>query len=338
MNPHQFVCREDGQVITEELFGDQIVRFLYSETREKAPALFQMLTGERASDLLGLLNFDLPLSATFSGSQRFLKARGVDLEESLISANEMKTPRDFFERKICYWKSRPMPEDSEVVVSPADSRMIVGGLSEVSYLKIKDKFFKLNELLGTDRTDLHTIFHEGDFAIFRLTPEMYHWNHVPVSGVVRDIYTLDGDYHSCNPGAVVKMVTPYSANRRVVTIIDTDVPHGSWVGRVAMVEIVALMIGGIDQRYSQQKYDSPTDVVPRMFLKKGQPKSLYRPGSSTDVLIFEPGRLEFDQDLVSFRSRSDVQSRFNAFGGHLNETEVKVRQSIARKIGEKGRS
>ena len=100
MNPHQFVCREDGQVITEELFGDQIVRFLYSEAREKAPALFQMLTGERASDLLGLLNFDLPLSATFSGSQRFLKARGVDLEESLISANEMKTPRDFFEEWI----------------------------------------------------------------------------------------------------------------------------------------------------------------------------------------------------------------------------------------------
>ena len=50
------------------------------------------------------------------------------------------------------------------------------------------------------------------------------------------------------------MVTPYSKNRRHVTLIDTDVPGGSQVGMVAMVEVTALMIGDIVQCYSDEKY------------------------------------------------------------------------------------
>ena len=34
-----------------------------------------------------------------------------------------------------------------------------------------------------------------------------------------------------------------------------------------------------------------------MFLTRA-PKSLYRPGSSTDVLIFQEGRIDFAPDLV----------------------------------------
>ena len=35
-----------------------------------------------------------------------------------------------------------------------------------------------------------------------------------------------------------------------------------------------------------------------MLLRKGQPKSLYRPGSSTTVLVFQRGRVHFSRDLV----------------------------------------
>ena len=67
-----------------------------------------------------------------------------------------------------------------------------------------------------------------------------------------------------------------------------------------------------------------------MFLKKGQPKSLYRPGSSTDVLIFEPGRIRFAADLVANQQRRDVASRFShGFGTPLVETEVAVRSLLA---------
>jgi phosphatidylserine decarboxylase len=174
------------------------------------------------------------------------------------------------------------------------------------------------------------VFAAGDFAIFRLTPEKYHYNHTPIAGIVLDCYEIPGRYHSCNPHAVVQTVTPYSKNKRVVTIIDTDVPKGSQVGVVALIEIVALLIGDIVQCYSSERYDAPRPVVPGMFVHKGLPKSLYRPGSSTTVLLFQPGRVQFAHDIVRNMFRSDAQSRFSqGFGRPLVETEVKVRSLIA---------
>ncbi len=102
------------------------------------------------------------------------------------------------------------------------------------------------------------------------------------------------------------------------------------MGLVAIIEVVALMIGEIVQLYSEARYDSPT--IPRVgqFLFKGVPKSLYRPGSSTDVLLFQRGRIRFDDDLVINRSHPRAQSRFSkGFGISLVETEVLVRSSIA---------
>ena len=66
--------------------------------------------------------------------------------------------------------------------------------------------------------------------MFRLTPEKYHYTHSPVSGRVLDIYSVDGRYYSCNPNAAVQLLTPFSKNRRVVTILDTDCAqrHRRW--------------------------------------------------------------------------------------------------------------
>ena len=50
------------------------------------------------------------------------------------------------------------------------------------------------------------LFNNGDIAIFRLTPDKYHYNHTPVAGTVIDYYEVDGPSHSRNPGAVVQSV------------------------------------------------------------------------------------------------------------------------------------
>jgi phosphatidylserine decarboxylase len=66
-----------------------------------------------------------------------------------------------------------------------------------------------------------------------------------------------------------------------------------------------------------------------MFLRKGRPKSLFRPGSSTTVLLFQAGRVQFAQDLVRNMLRADVESRYSqGFGRSLVETDVKVRSTI----------
>jgi phosphatidylserine decarboxylase len=116
----------------------------------------------------------------------------------------------------------------------------------------------------------------------------------------------------------------------MVTIIDTEVAGGSRVGLVAMVEIVALMIGDVAEAYSEERYERPRPLRPGMFVHRGCPKSLFRPGSSTDVLLFEPGRIVFAEDLVENSRRQDVRSRFSSgLGRSLVETDVAVRSLIA---------
>ena len=327
---HQYVERLSGRVMTEELFGDRIVRFLYSRAREQAPFLFRLATSARMSNLLGLYHFDLALGPRLSGNSRFLAHCGVDLAECVAPRAHFTTPRKIFERQIRYWQCRPIPHLDSAVVSPADARVALGALHPDSPLFLKDKFFDYDELLGADRRRWLETFNHGDYAVFRLTPDKYHYNHTPVAGRVVEHYTLGGVYHSCNPGAVVEVVTPYSKNKRVVTIIDTDVPGGTGVGYVAMVEVVAMMIGDIVQCYSDNGYNLPLQIRSGMFLNKGQPKSLYRPGSSTDILLFEKNRVHFAEDLLKNGRRTDVHSRFSlGFGRPLVEVEVRARALIA---------
>jgi phosphatidylserine decarboxylase len=327
---HQYVERLHGTVMTEKLFGDRIVRFLYSRAREKAPFLFRLATSARMSSLLGLYHFDLALAERIRGNARFLARCGVDLGECLAPPEYFTTPRKIFERQIRYWQCRPMPHNETAVVSPADARVALGALAPDSPLFLKDKFFSFEELLGTEHPRWLERFAHGDYALFRLTPDKYHYNHTPVSGRVVDHYSLGGVYHSCNPGAVVEVVTPYSKNKRVVTIIDTDVVGGTGVGCVAMVEVVAMMIGDIVQCYSDTGYERPLRIHPGMFLNKGQPKSLYRPGSSTDILLFEKDRIHFAGDLLEKGRQPGVQSRFSlGFGQPLVEIEVQARSLLA---------
>lgn len=329
MIAHQYLSRKDGRVMTEELFQDRIVRFLYSSAREKAPKLFKMLTGGRVSSLLAMLNFDWPFSSNLVGQTSFLGRCGVNLDECVLSPYQFTTPRTIFERQIQYWSCRPMASAHDVVVAPSDSRVLVGSLSSDSQLFIKGKFFDTKELIGLHKKEWISAFDNGDAAIFRLTPEKYHYNHCPVSGVVVDVYQVSGHYHACNPGAVVEIGTPYSQNKRVVTIINTDVPGGTGVGLVAMFEVAALMIGDIVQCYSEKDYEDPIDIEPGLFVRRGQPKSLFRPGSSTTILFFQKDRMIFAPDLLFNQTHEFASSRFNYhFHSPLIETDINVRSAL----------
>lgn len=167
--------------------------------------------------------------------------------------------------------------------------------------------------------------------MLRLTPDKYHYVHAPVSGRVVDFYHIDGAYHACNPTAEISLAQPLSKNRRVVTIIDTDCPGGTGVGLVAHIEVVALMVGDIRQCYSANRYESPEEVMPGSRLQKGRPKSLFKPGSSTVVLIFQPGRVGFEPDILKNQHDPRAASRYTVgFGASLVETDLKVRETIGR--------
>jgi phosphatidylserine decarboxylase len=328
---HQYIERCSGRICNEDLVADQWVQWLYGYARERAPVVFKALTSARATQWLSFLNYDLPLHRRPARIRKLIRALNIDLQECLDKPEALDSARKLFERRIKYWQFRPMPADPGSVVAPADAKALVGSWERSGQLFLKEKFFSFEELLGVGQKHWQQAFRGGDFAVFRLTPDKYHHNHLPVAGRVVDFYAIDGEFHSCNPAAVVAEVTPFSKNRRVVTVIDTDVPEGTRVGWVAMVEIVALMIGDIVQCYSACRYDDPRPVRPGMFVRKGQPKSLYRPGSSVDILFFQKGRVQFDADLLANSCRQGVRSRFTqGFRQPLVETDVLVRSSIGR--------
>ncbi len=329
---HQYIDRETQRVVTEQLIADALIQNLYSRAREHASLLFKAATSKRISALLGYMNFDSPLKGRSSRRMARLRAMGVEPAECLDPPESLDTARKIFERKLCYWRCRPMPQAADRVVSPADARIIVGSLDHRHALFLKEKFFSFNDLIGKDKCRWINAFGGGDFALLRLTPDKYHYNHTPVAGEIKDIYEISGRYHSCNPGAVVAMVTPFSLNRRVVTVIDTDIPGGTGIGLVAVIEVVALMIGDIVQCYSREKYDDPQAVVNGMFMERGCPKSLYRPGSSVDLLIFQKQRVRFSEDILANMKRRDVSSRYTLnFQSPLVETDVKVRSEIGKR-------
>jgi phosphatidylserine decarboxylase len=329
---HQYIERKSSAVVTEKLIADAVINRIYSTVREQSGLLFDLVTSSRTSSLLGYLNYDHPLAKRPYRLAKLIKELEINLEECLEPPIRLNTPRKLFERQIRYWECRPMEDRLGTIVSPADSRMLLGSFAADSLLFLKEKFFDYEQLLGHDKPNWLSAFQEGDYAIFRLTPEKYHYNHFPVTGKVIDTYQIDGRYHSCNPEAVVHVVTPYSQNKRVVTVIDTDIPNGDKVGLVAMIEIVALMIGDIQQRYSPVYYHDPVPVTKGMPVLKGCPKSVYRPGSSVDVVIFQNNAVEFSRDLVLNQQRSDVQSRYcRAFQQSLVETDVQVRSAIAKR-------
>jgi len=327
---HQYIERRTGLVRDEKLIADPWIRFLYSTVREHAPTLYRLAVSRWSTALLGWLNYDLPLVGQLTGNRQFLMEQGFRLDECVDRWEEMRTLRALFERRIRYWECRPMPSEDGVIVAPSDSRMLLGSFEEGTALFLKGQFFDLPALLGRDRPHWIERFASGEWAIFRLTPEQYHYNHLPVAGEVLDHYDLQGSYHACNPTAIVREATPFSKNGRVVTILDTDGAGGTQVGLVAMIEVVAMMIGEVEQVYSRERYDDPQPIQTGDWLDRGAPKSLFRPGSSTVVLLFEPNRIRFDDDLRLNQVRTDLRSRFSeGLGRAWVETEVTVRSGIA---------
>jgi phosphatidylserine decarboxylase len=326
---HHFIDRLGGSVDIERLVYDRHIRWLYSEVREHAPRVFRWLTqSSHANELLARINFDRPFK--HHGPLGVLaRETGMDLSETVEPLPDKPTWRQVFCRQIRYWDLRPMPHDPRAVVVPSDARMLTGSFTQQQRVPIKSKWFSVHELLG-ERSPSLARLSAGQWVLFRLTPERYHYNHMPVSGTVQDIYPIAGGYHSCNPAVVGSGFDALSKNMRIVTLIDTDVPGGSRVGLVAMVEIVALLIGRVIQCYSEERYENPTGLYQGQFVQRGAVKSVFEPGSSSVVLLFEPGRIRIDADIESNQARADVKSRFSeAFGFPMVETQVRVRSQFA---------
>jgi len=226
--------------------------------------------------------YDDPASA--AEIEGFIAFHQLDMSEVLLSTSEFKSFNEFFYRALKP-NARPCsaPEDPRVIVSPADCRSVVfNTLDSAQAIWVKGREFTVERLLGDAYPQDAKRYHGGSLGIFRLAPQDYHRFHIPVDGILDEPKTIEGEYYTVNPMAIRSALDVYGENIRVVCPIDS-VAHG----RVMVICIGAMMVGSTV--ITRKKGDQ---------VKRAEELGYFKFGGSTILVLFEPGQMKYDDDLV----------------------------------------
>ena len=206
------------------------------------------------------------------------------MSEVLLPMEEFKTFNQFFYRALKP-DARPCsaPNNPRIIVSPADCRCVVfNRMDDATRIWVKGREFSVERLLGNAYPADVNRYTNGALGIFRLAPQDYHRFHIPVDGIMDKPKLIEGEYYTVNPMAIRSGLDVYGENVRVVVPIDS-VAHG----RVMVICVGAMMVGS-------------TVITRQAGEKVGRAEELgyFKFGGSTLLLLFEPGTMRFDDDLV----------------------------------------
>ena len=197
-----------------------------------------------------------------------------------------RTFNEFFYRELGPG-ARPIAEDEDVVALPADGRhLAILDLSRVERIYAKGQSFDLPGFLGS--TERAERFACGSMVISRLCPVDYHRFHSPVEGRLTQIEQIPGPLYSVSPIALRNRMSYLWSNKRVIAVIETQN-----LGMVAFVPIGATCVGRIHMT-----------VQEGVRLSKGSELGYFAFGGSCVATIFEKGRVQLAEDLISHSANS----------------------------------
>eukprot|EP00123_Amoebidium_parasiticum_P015577 comp23042_c0_seq1/m.36864 comp23042_c0_seq1/g.36864 ORF comp23042_c0_seq1/g.36864 comp23042_c0_seq1/m.36864 type:complete len:1024 (-) comp23042_c0_seq1:370-3441(-) len=216
----------------------------------------------------------------------------------------------FFYRKLKP-SARPIEclDNDRVAVSPADCRMVVfQNLMEATKLWIKGSEFTIENLLTPQLADIAPLFHGGSIAIARLAPQDYHRWHWPVSGTLGRKVVQEGAYYTVNPIAIRQPINVYTENIRTIHEC-----HTKDFGLMLMVCIGATMVGSVNITSKDHAE-----------VKKGDEHGYFAFGGSTVLVLWQPGKIVFDRDLVD-NSRKPLETLVR-MGMRIGEAAASVKE------------
>ena len=222
----------------------------------------------------------------------FIKEHNIDMSD--YEDREYKSFTDFFTRKIRYGK-RPVDMTPGVLISPADSKLLVYEIEKDTSMRIKGRTYTVDEILADAENAKE--FAGGYALVFRLTVDDYHRFCYPDKGCLISKRFIKGKLHTVSP--VSKNHKIYMENTRLVNLLKTEK-----FGTIAYIEVGAMLVGRI--------VDNGTDVF-----EKGQEKGYFEPGGSTVILLVK--NVAIDKDIME-QSASGI------------ETKVKMGERIGRAL------
>lgn len=267
--------RQTGMIIAERIASARILRWLYND-----PLGFMLfdhcLNSAHTNRLIGRW-MSHPRSRRYIVP--FVERYGIDMSAAELAIGSYPTFNAFFARRLKPG-ARPFNMQPEQFCTPADGKVLVyPEHAHPHYLPVKGAKVAKQALLASVADAAP--YTGGASLVIRLAPHDYHRFHMPDDAVAGPACTIPGQYHSVNPIALARVPTLYSLNSRAVTLLQTQ-----RFGNIACIEVGAFAVGSVVQTYTP-------GVV-----RRGAEKGFFQFGGSTIVLLFEPGTIQFDDDLV----------------------------------------
>ncbi|KIC26638.1 MULTISPECIES: archaetidylserine decarboxylase [unclassified Leisingera] len=290
-DPILVVNRETGETFEEAVLGEKWIRWAYQNASAR-PVEKLLFRSSLISRLMGAW-FD----------SRFSKGKiaavvdelSIDMSEATAPADSYGCFNDFFVRHLRP-EARPFSADPKDIVSPADGRVLVfPELAEDVFVPVKGYPMSVRTMLP----GIAERFIGGALAIVRLCPADYHRYHFPAAGRITAAQDIPGALHSVNPIALGAGPDVFGENKRTWTLIETEN-----LGSYCFVEVGAFGVGSI--------VNTRTSGA----VQKMDEKGYFKFGGSTVVVVFEPGKVRFADDLVANSAKG-------------RETLVKVGQPFA---------
>jgi phosphatidylserine decarboxylase len=203
----------------------------------------------------------------------------------------------FFAREIKE-SARPIAEPGNELVtsSPADCRLTAFPTVDLATKYwIKGYGFTLERLLGS--ADLASQFDGGSIVVARLAPQDYHRWHAPVSGTVKSVTDIPGAYYTVNPQAINQPGTldVFCENKRSVMMVERTATGSP----IAIVAVGAMLVGSI-------KYVDGVEVGAQ--IRRGQCLGAFYYGGSTVLVLYPPGEVVLDEDLVRNSTSVNIET------------------------------
>ena len=273
-----FIDRQTKQKVEEKVYGKAYLEILYGKNPLSWLLKPLMCRFPFFSKFYGYLQKTLRSKSKIAP---FIRMFNIDEGEFKDPVSSFQSFNDFFIRQLKP-SARPITNGNDVAIIPADGRYrVFQNIHFEEGFLVKGQKFSLEALLK-DKKLAHK-YDQGSLIIARLAPVDYHRFHFPFNCIPEESRLINGTLYSVNPIALAQNIDILTENKRMITPLKTQ-----QFGTVLYIEVGATYVGSIHQTFTAGKHYA-----------KGDEKGYFSFGGSCILILFEPFRIQFDQDLIS---------------------------------------
>ena len=280
----QYYNRETGKLEKESILGDRWLRLAYLSPIRGA-LQWPLFSHALFSRLMGWY-LDRPSSVKRIAPT--VRQLGINMDEVIIPEGGFTSFNDFFARELKP-SARPLPQDPNLLISPADCRLTVYPLLTAGLVvPVKGTPYSMADLLGLQGSRYARAFDGGSLMVCRLCPADYHRYHFPIDGTVVEVRKIPGTNAAGG-------VTVWDADTGRYVLEDT-IPGWQMIETRDCVildteyGLVAILPIGMSQICSCNWEES---VQVGAEVKRGDPMGYFLFGGSDIVMVFQR-QVEFD--------------------------------------------